>query len=131
MAEADLISWDLDILSLSATELMQLAALVFRQSGVLAAFDIPSATLAAFLAAVGSRYHNNPYHNWNHGVHGKSSRRLESTPRAGQPSRCAFAPAEPSSLISTPMRAVATQHTHTLDSRVSQSFSARGYCSAT
>mmetsp|Transcript_58384 Transcript_58384/g.115917 ORF Transcript_58384/g.115917 Transcript_58384/m.115917 type:complete len:884 (-) Transcript_58384:598-3249(-) len=64
-----LISWDLDILALDSTELMQLAALIFKQSGVVDTFSIPSDTLAAFLSAIGARYHGNPYHNFNHGVH--------------------------------------------------------------
>lgn len=69
MALDDLISWDLDILALNTTELMQLAALVFQQSGVLTTFGIPTETLAAFISAIGTRYHTCPYHNFNHGVH--------------------------------------------------------------
>eukprot|EP00325_Prymnesiales_sp_UTEX-LB-985_P001346 CAMPEP_0174699884 /NCGR_PEP_ID=MMETSP1094-20130205/5015_1 /TAXON_ID=156173 /ORGANISM="Chrysochromulina brevifilum, Strain UTEX LB 985" /LENGTH=467 /DNA_ID=CAMNT_0015897291 /DNA_START=234 /DNA_END=1638 /DNA_ORIENTATION=+ len=65
----DLISWDIDILTFDNVELMQIAAVVFKQSGVLRTFDVPSSTLAHFLATVGSGYHANPYHNFNHGVH--------------------------------------------------------------
>ena len=36
---------------------------------MLETFQIPAEVLANFLAAVGSRYHPNPYHNFNHGVH--------------------------------------------------------------
>lgn len=42
---------------------------VFQESGVLSKFSIAPETLANFLAAIGSRYHANPYHNFNHGVH--------------------------------------------------------------
>ena len=69
MSEDELISWDLDILAFDATELMQLTAAVFKQSGVLDTFGIPPESLAHFIAAIGGRYHPNPYHNFNHGVH--------------------------------------------------------------
>ena len=69
MPDEALLSWDLDILTLNSTELMQTAAAVFRQSHVLQTFGIGAETLAHFLAAIGTRYHANPYHNFNHGVH--------------------------------------------------------------
>ena len=67
--DEEVLNWDVDILALDAVELMQLAACVFRTSGVLDTFEIPYATLGRFLAAVGSRYHANPYHNFAHGCH--------------------------------------------------------------
>ncbi len=63
------LEWDVDFLDLEPTELMQLAATIFRHSGVLDAFHVPAAVLAAFLAEVCSRYPPNPYHNFSHGVH--------------------------------------------------------------
>ena len=69
MSDEALLSWDLDILTLNSTELMQTAAAIFRQSHVLQTFGIGAETLAHFLAAIGTRYHANPYHNFNHGVH--------------------------------------------------------------
>jgi len=69
MSEAELVHWDLDILAFDTTELMQLTAAIFQQSGVLETFGISGETLAHFIAAIGGRYHANPYHNFNHGVH--------------------------------------------------------------
>ena len=69
MHHSDLLSWDTDTLQMEPTELVQLAALVFRDAGVLDEFRIPSSTLGNFLAAVGGKYHPNPYHNFAHGVH--------------------------------------------------------------
>ena len=69
LSEDELITWDVDILSFNATELMQLAAAIFKQAGVLEIFSISADTLAHFVAAIGGRYHANPYHNFNHGVH--------------------------------------------------------------
>ena len=69
MQRSELLSWDLDILALDSKELMQLSAIIFQESGVLETFRIPVAVLAHFVAAVGARYHANPYHNFNHGVH--------------------------------------------------------------
>ena len=40
MTMEELVSWDVDILTFSSTELMQLAAAVFRESGVLDTFAI-------------------------------------------------------------------------------------------
>lgn len=64
-----LISWDINILEFDPNECMQLAAQVFHESGVLDTFSISCETLGNFLAAIGGRYHNNPYHNFNHGCH--------------------------------------------------------------
>ena len=55
MSDEVLFSWDLDILTLNSTELMQTAAAVFRQSHVLQTFGIGAETLAHFLAAIGTR----------------------------------------------------------------------------
>ena len=50
MSDEALLSWDLDILTLNSTELMQTAAAIFRQSHVLQTFGIGAETLAHFLA---------------------------------------------------------------------------------
>ena len=62
-------TWDLDYLSYSPAELLQLAAAVFRASGVVDEFAIPHETVSSFLQHCCSRYHSNPYHNFTHGVH--------------------------------------------------------------
>lgn len=64
-----LLEWDLDFLSFTGTELMQIAASIFRHSGTLETFRVRTDTLANFLAEVCGRYRPNPYHNFNHGVH--------------------------------------------------------------
>jgi len=62
-------AWDLDYLGFSPDELMQLAASVFHASGVVDAFKIKDGTMSSFLKTCCSRYHENPYHNFNHCVH--------------------------------------------------------------
>lgn len=65
-----LAGWDIDILGVpNATQLMAVAANVFRESGCLDAFNVSPSTLANFLAECATRYRPNPYHNFNHGCH--------------------------------------------------------------
>ena len=69
LQEDEALSFNIDLLPFSMTELMQLAAFVFAHSGVLEAFHVPSDSLASFLAECCSHYRANPYHNFHHGVH--------------------------------------------------------------
>jgi hypothetical protein len=65
----ELVSWDVDIFAFDPSEVMQLAALIFRESGVLTTFSIQPERVSNFLAMVGGRYRANPYHNFYHGCH--------------------------------------------------------------
>eukprot|EP00966_Prymnesium_polylepis_P192981 4472800-Prymnesium_polylepis.1 len=62
-------TWDHDFLSLEGRQLQQLAASIFRESGLLDQFHVRPQTLAAFLDGLCANYHANPYHNFQHAVH--------------------------------------------------------------
>ena len=62
-------SWDLDFLSLGRMSLIDVAAAIMMDSGVVEQFSIQPAKLSNFLHAVSSRYRANAFHNFNHACH--------------------------------------------------------------
>ena len=65
---AELRDWDLDMWRFSQPELLQLAAAVLEDCGLLGAFRISREKLSNLLHALAGGYHANPYHNFQHAV---------------------------------------------------------------
>lgn len=63
---AQLTSWSLDVTSMAKPELLKLSYDLFIASGLPSQLRVSDSCLRAFIAAVASHYHDNPYHNFSH-----------------------------------------------------------------
>ncbi|DBB04290.1 TPA: hypothetical protein ACH3X1_012787 [Trebouxia sp. C0004] len=64
-----LMKWDLDITRFHTEDLVKMVYDIFSDSGVLDFFKVEERKIMAFIAAVCSHYHKNPYHNFCHVVY--------------------------------------------------------------
>jgi len=62
-------STDFDVLKFDETVLDDFSFVMFANTQVLEQFDIPEGILREFISAVGTKYQDNPYHNYHHAVH--------------------------------------------------------------
>lgn len=65
---AFLMRWDLEILSLTKTELIELSCDIFRDADI-SAFSIKEDQIRAFITAACAQYQDVPYHNFWHATH--------------------------------------------------------------